>query len=133
MVWGVALVLVVGVLAFAGWVRVAPSDPARWHVTPPVAKDTDRPGGVIRVVAADFAALDRVIRSEPRCTVLAGSVDEGRVTYVLRTALWGFPDYATVEQQGDKLVIWSRLRFGKSDMGVNKARVSRWLAELVRG
>mgnify|MGYP001093812450 CR=1 FL=1 len=133
MVWVFLTALIVGGLGFAGWVRGAPSDPARWHVSPPVARDTDRPGGVIRVVAGDMAALDEIIRAEPRTKVLAGSVAEGRLTYITRSALWGFPDYCTVEQQGGNLVVWSRLRFGRSDMGVNRARVTRWLDRLAQG
>lgn len=122
--------LVLGVLGFAGWVRMAPSDPARWNVAPPASTDTDRPGGVIRVLQGDMAAMDRIIRAEPRTEVLAGSLAEGRITYITRSALWGFPDYCTLNARGGELVIWSRLRFGKSDMGVNKARVTRWIKAL---
>ena len=62
--------------------------------------------------------------------VFAGSVAEGRVTYVTRTKWIGFPDYTTAEQHDDVLRVWGRLRFGRSDFGVNKARVDRWLADL---
>ena len=132
MAWLFLAAMIAGVLGFAGWVRMAPSDPARWHVSPPVARDTDRPAGVVRVVQGDLAALDAIIAAEPRTRRLAGSVDEGRITYITRTALWGFPDYCTVERQNGSLVIWSRLRFGRSDIGVNKARVTRWLADLAQ-
>lgn len=118
------------VLAFAGWVRMAPSDPQRWHRPVPADHDVDRPGGVIRVTSGDLAALDAIVRREPRTEVLAGSVAEGRVTYVTRSKFWGFPDYATLERRGEGVAIWSRLRFGRSDMGVNGKRVARWLAAL---
>ena len=52
------------------------------------------------------------------------------MTYVTRSKWMGFPDYATVKQSGEVLELWSRLRFGTMDQGVNKARVERWLAAL---
>lgn len=130
------LAIVSMVLAFAGWVRAAPSNPARWHVAAPAAQDQDMPGGAIRVLpgqADRLADLDAIIRATPRTQVLAGSLDEGRVTYVTRSKLWGFPDYATVETRDGDLLIHARLRFGSSDMGVNRARVSDWLARLGQG
>ncbi|MFD1508711.1 DUF1499 domain-containing protein [Lacimonas salitolerans] len=130
------LAIVAMVLAFGGWVRAAPSDPARWHVAVPEAQDSDRPGGVIRVLpgqADRLAELDAIIRATPRTRLLAGSVAEGRVTYITRSKLWGFPDYSTVETRDGDLLIHARLRFGSSDMGVNRARVTDWLARLGQG
>jgi len=131
--------LVVSVVALVGlglWVRLAPSDPARWHVPIKGDKDKDFKGGVLRVIAGDaarFAALDEIIRGTARTHGLAGSVAEGRVSYVTRSKLWRFPDYTTVELRGDQIAIYGRLRFGRSDMGVNRARVSGWLKALAQG
>ena len=130
---GVALLAVIGL---AGWVRLAPSDPARWHVAVNGQQDADFPGGVRRVLMGDrqaFVRLDAIIRATARTRVLAGSVSDGRVTYITRSAVWGFPDYTTVELRTDALVIYGRLRFGRSDFGVNRARVEGWLAALVDG
>ena len=82
-----------------------------------------------------LAAFDRVARAEPRVQVLAGSVASGRITYVVRSRLVGFPDYLTVralpaQGGGATLAIFSRQRFGLKDMGVNRARVEAWLAAL---
>jgi uncharacterized protein (DUF1499 family) len=81
-----------------------------------------------------LAAVDRVAMAEPRTVRLAGSPDEGRITYVSRSRVFGFPDYTTVsaiaDEGGTRLVIHARLRFGQSDMGANAARVGRWLAAL---
>ena len=66
----------------------------------------------------------------PRTHVLAGGPDVGLTTYVTRSALWGFPDYTTIAQDGDAIVIRAHLRFGQSDMGVNAARVRSWVAAL---
>ena len=132
------------VAAFALYVRLAPSDPARWHVRPvmPVPGPGDWPerGGfrAQRVVEgkpeAVLAALDAIARATPRTRRVAGSPVEGMVTYRTRSALWGFPDYATVAVApagtGTRLLVHSRLRFGTSDLGVNRARVEGWLAAL---
>ena len=131
-VWlGLAIVAVIA--GFVGWVRVAPSDPKRWHVPVPVAEDRDMEGGVIRVLpgqAERLAELDAIIRNTVRTEVLAGSVDTGRVTYITRSKLWRFPDYTTIEARAGDLLVHARLRFGRSDMGVNRARVRAWLARL---
>jgi len=127
---------VIILLAVAGlllWIRFAPDDVARWHAAPEAAEDRDMEGGVMRAVPGDLAALDAIIRAEPRTHVLAGSVESGLVTYITRSKVIGFPDYTTVQQRGDTLALHARLRYGKSDMGVNKARVERWLAALGQG
>nr|WP_246429327.1 DUF1499 domain-containing protein [Sagittula marina] len=117
------------------WIRLAPSDPAVWHVDPKVTADQDLTSGVRRRVPAedgDFLRLNGLILATPRTEVLAGSVDEGFVTYVTRSMWMGFPDYTTVREEDGVLEIWARLRFGSDDMGVNRARVDGWLAALRR-
>mgnify|MGYP000138538571 CR=1 FL=1 len=124
------LIVVIGGLA---WIRLAPSDPQVWHVDPHVTADQDLAGGVRRRIQGDRAMLsnlDDIIRNTPRTQRLAGSVEDGHVTYVSRSRWMGFPDYTTVMLNGDQLEIWGRLRFGKSDMGVNKARVDGWIEQL---
>lgn len=125
-----ALVVTVAVLAaLAIWVRIAPTDPAAWHRIPDTIPRRHSANSALRETDGSLAALDEIIRATPRTEVLAGSVEEGMITYVTRTALFGFPDYTTVRQDADgKLTIYARSRFGKSDLGVNKARVEGWLA-----
>ena len=120
---GVVLLLA---LAFAAYVRLAPSDPARWHVAVEGAADRDFAGGALRVVeggAARLSQIDGAMRGLARTQVLTGSVAEGRVSYVTRSKWMGFPDYTTVEAREGQVAIYARLRFGKSDLGVNRARV----------
>lgn len=127
--WAV-IALVLGLVAY---VRLAPSALAQWHIAPVAEVDQDLPGGVLRVVATGpegLENLDRIARATPRTSVLAGSVDEGMITYVTRTIWIGFPDYTTVQQDGDTLRIHGRLRFGRRDFGVNKARVDGWLEQM---
>jgi uncharacterized protein (DUF1499 family) len=130
--------LAAALIGFAAYVRLAPSDPTRWHV--PVAVEGQEgtvvslTGGASMRVAGDGAALlarlDAVALATPRTIRLAGSVAEGRITWITRSALWGFPDYITAEAGEDALSVLARLRFGSSDMGVNAARLSDWLARL---
>ena len=79
---------------------------------------------------AVLEALDAVAGETPRTVRLTGSPGEGRITYVTRSRIWGFPDYttaaATPVDGGARLTLLARLRFGGSDMGVNRARVEDW-------
>ncbi len=131
LIWG-AVALVVIIVGLGIWVRIAPSDPARWHVMPEAVTDRDLTGGAMRVVGAGdedgFNRLNQIIQDTPRTQWLAGAVDDGQVTYVTRSKLIGFPDYTTVRLNGKQIEIYGRLRFGRSDLGVNAARLDRWLA-----
>lgn len=132
----VLLVVLVLAVGLAVYVRVAPSDPDRWHVMPDDVTDRDLEGGVMRVVDAGAGGLSRlheIITDTPRTTVLAGSVEEGMITYVTRSKVFGFPDYTTVQQSGGKIRLYGRLRFGKSDLGVNAKRVDGWLNRFRQG
>ena len=130
----IALVLLaaaaVAVVALMAFVRLAPSEPMRWHQMPDTITDRDLDGGAMRRAVGNLAVLDRIIRDTPRTRVLAGSVEQGMVTYVTRSRVFGFPDYTTVRRDGEMLEIYARLRFGRSDLGVNADRVDGWLGRL---
>ncbi|WP_420567113.1 DUF1499 domain-containing protein [Thalassovita sp.] len=129
-------VIVVLVVGIGLYVRLAPSDPAKWHQPINGSADKDFKSGALRVIPGDaevFGALDGIIRATPRTKVLAGSATDSRVTYVTRSALWGFPDYTTLELRDDGIAIVGRSRFGRSDVGVNKARIEGWLQALSKG
>lgn len=150
--WLVPAVLVAFVAA-AVWFRVVDSDPAVWHVDPAVTERTGRDNDVLVAPAGGAAApVDIITEARPvpatdllfqfnaiagnadRTEVVAGSVEEGMITYVQRSAVFGFPDYVTVKavetEGGAALIIWSRSRYGYSDMGVNRKRVEGWLAQI---
>jgi len=144
------LLLIVGGMAY---VRLAPDDPARWHVDPRLGIDggkaelpapdrvvtVDR-GARARIVIADtppedaLARLDAVARATPRTTRLAGSPGEGRITWVTRSLLIGFPDYTTAAAEASgaatTIDLFARQRYGRGDMGVNAARLRDWIARL---
>lgn len=131
----ILLILVVAGLAY---VRLAPSDPATWHQRSSVTAMGEKKfkSGYIwrEAVEGDgsdrLRALDALAQATPRTTLLAGSVEEGQVTYVTRTQWAGFPDYTTISVAEGTLEIHARLRFGQSDLGVNAKRVKSWRAAL---
>ena len=144
-----ALVLafaIIALLALMAWVRLAPVDTAGLNASPAVyGWDHDGPwdevvamegGASLRLSAAMgapddlLARLDAIAMATPRTLRIAGSVAEGRITWETRSRVWGFPDYATAEARPDGLYLHARLRFGKSDMGVNAARLRTWLSQL---
>jgi uncharacterized protein (DUF1499 family) len=147
--WFAGLLVVLGLVGLM-FVRSAGHDPARWHVDPADAMRTGKPNDALAApagttrVEADIvlpfvtrpsaellAALDAVVRAEPRVEVLAGDVGTGNITYVQRSAVIGFPDYISVSavetSAGSSLILWSRSRYGHYDFGVNRARLERWL------
>ncbi|MDT0683725.1 DUF1499 domain-containing protein [Roseicyclus sp. F158] len=129
------------------WIRLAPSCEKDWHVDPKDAVAASgryvvgsqghvpplRLSGTPTEILTD---LDRIAMSSPDTERLAGSPDEGRITYISRSKVFGFPDYTTVAAEsggdGTLLYVFARLRFGRDDMGVNRRRVRAWLAELQR-
>ena len=141
-----AFLAVAGVLAY---IRLAPSDAALWHIDPTTSTDaTPPPCEITRSVdraraaclfpeaapAALLTRLDAIALATPRTRRLAGSAAEGRITWVTRSRLMGFPDYTTAQAtqtpQGTRLDLFARLRFGGADNGVNAARLDTWLPQL---
>ena len=148
----VLLLILAGGMA---WIRLAPDDPARWHVGPGLAIPPSAPPAMVpgpdsvaavtgaawaRVGFQDMSAeealarLDRVALATQRTRRLAGSPQTGRITWVTRSVVFGFPDYTTAEARTEAgLVVvdlHARLRYGRSDLGVNAARLEDWLARL---
>lgn len=145
------------------YVRLAPSDPARWHVNPAPGGGADgAAGGATDGAAGDadpvregaggahavltvpdagpaevLARLDAIALATPRTRRLAGSPDEGMITWITRSAIFGFPDYTTAaaraEGTASVLTLHARQRFGLKDLGVNAARLRDWIARLTDG
>ena len=140
-----ALLLVAGAVAGALYVRLAPSG-SEWHVDPEAAGTTG-PGRWLMAEGGDapplilgappgraLEAFDAVAR-EAGAERLAWEPEAGRATYVDRSRVFGFPDYVSVKAapdgEGTRLAAYSRLRFGREDMGVNRRRLAAW-AEATR-
>lgn len=138
----ILVVLVLLLIAAVAVPRLVSDDPALWHVDPRSVTPPDTPNtylvadhdAVTLPMPPDeaLARLDAIALADPRTKRLFQ--DDGRVTYVQRSAVFGFPDYISVNvapvDGGSSVSIYSRSRFGYSDLGVNKARVERWLGKL---
>lgn len=144
----IKLILLFTLFAAVGlgaYIRLAPSDPARWHEDPRLVTRPASPNfHLIRMVGGDeiprvfqmapdmlAQRIDEIARAEG-AKRLAGSVAAGHMTYVTRTRLMGYPDYTSVliepAGEGAMVLAYARARFGHSDLGVNRARLTRWLA-----
>lgn len=159
MIWILVGVVVFGLVGSVLYVRSLSHDVAQWHVDPVAAPEPSTPnsyrvmpGGEnaapVFAVSDDelSAAFDRVVAAQPRIELLAddrapssagggGPQTSGTVTWVQRSALFGFPDYISVAfLPGDgtqsTLAVFSRSRLGQSDLGVNEKRVTAWLSAL---
>lgn len=132
----IAILLLIALGLLMLYIRLAPSAPARWHVTLTFKQDETLTNGARRMISGDedvLARLDAIIRATPRTELLAGSRDSGHLTYVTRTKFMGFPDYTTVQLTDGTLRLFGRARFGASDLGVNAARIDGWLQALGQG
>lgn len=121
------LVLLVGVAVYVRLAAVDVPEVAQVYVA-----DSDLTGGYVAVREFEgerddvLARLTQVALATPR-TVL---VTDQPLTFVTRSRLFGFPDVSQVTAVDGVLTTKAHLVYGKSDMGVNKARVLAWLAAL---
>lgn len=141
-------ILLLGALLLAGMlilIRVAPLRADRWHIDPEQAPRPSSPNFHMRrdvdgtepahIFSASFdetaAALDRVIMARPNTRRLAGAASDGLVTYVERSRFLGFPDVISLRLTDmgleTRVSVFSKSRYGRSDLGVNRRRVSQIL------
>ena len=114
--------------------RIAPSDPARWHLDPrrearPATPnfhllrmgDGDAPAPIFDLPPQQLAEAFDKIATDSGATRIAGRVADGHMTYLTRSRLMGFPDYTTVLIEpagaGSMLTGFARARFGHSGHG----------------
>jgi uncharacterized protein (DUF1499 family) len=67
---------------------------------------------------------------------LAGDAAQGTLRYVQRSRVLRFPDTINVKVAalpggGSTVLIYSRSQLGRSDLGVNRARIERWIGLIV--
>jgi uncharacterized protein (DUF1499 family) len=82
-----------------------------------------------------FALVRDVAGSQPRTFQAALYPEQLQVHYVNRSAAFNFPDLVMVQVKpdgthGSDLIVYSRSVYGESDLGVNRKRVTTWLAAL---
>ncbi len=93
----------------------------------------DIPAPVIAKPQADvFLAVQQALAGEPGLEQVAGDAAAGTLRYVQRSKLMRFPDTISVQVMpasggGSAVLLYSRSQLGKSDFGVNRARLERWI------
>ncbi|MEM9196894.1 MAG: DUF1499 domain-containing protein [Pseudomonadota bacterium] len=155
----IVFTIVLGALLLSGvavyMIRTVRHTPIeRWHVDPMAVANPPSPNfyrigprGVqtapvddespaYGVSPEDLArALDEFALRQRDTRRIAGQPSDLWMTYVQRTPRLKFPDYISVRVIGlddgrSTVSIFARARFGYGDMGVNRARVLRWLEAL---
>ncbi len=135
-------------------VATAPHDPDMWHEDPLVVATSETPNSFrmapkgstserIDAIAPIYSedpfvlaeAFDEFAMRQRATVRIAGLPPELMMTYVQRSERLKMPDYISVKilDMGDgttSIAIYSRSRYGYADMGVNKARVERWIKAL---
>lgn len=112
--------------------------PNQYLVCPPgfCAEPPDRPAPEFAVSAATLRdRWQTMIASQPRTRDTDRNPEALQYDYVQRSFLFRFPDTITVRfipLSSDRatLAVYSRSRYGHSDLGVNRARIEAWLAAL---
>lgn len=144
--WIIAALAVV-FIAFAVFVRASGGDQA-FHFDPakaeergkqndfivsPTGEGVDLASPVFEMTPdALMARFKEIALAAPNTALVAES--DGYATYVQRSKLMAYPDYISVRaveaEGGSALFVYSRARYGRSDLGVNEKRVSAWLEKL---
>jgi hypothetical protein len=81
------------------------------------------------------ATPDEMIAAEPRVRLVRLDPEHLRLVLIQRSAILNFPDVVTVMfipvgEDRSTIAVLSRSRYGRSDFGVNAARVRNWLEKL---
>jgi uncharacterized protein (DUF1499 family) len=82
-----------------------------------------------------YAAIQAVAAAQPHTYLAAAYPDLRQVHWVVRSAVFNFPDLVTAEASPSgpdaaTLVLYSRSVYGYGDLGANRRRVEAWLAAL---
>jgi uncharacterized protein (DUF1499 family) len=104
--------------------------PAGWALRPDVVTP-------IYPLPADalLATIARVAGAQPRTFRAAVYPDAGQLHWVVRSVVFNFPDLVTAQAMphdpaGSTLLLYSRSMYGYGDFGVNRQRLTVWLAAL---
>ncbi|MCG6883786.1 MAG: DUF1499 domain-containing protein [Silicimonas sp.] len=122
--------------------RLMPVDTEPFHVDPAAAEarrsEVRMVGEDAPVYPADAGAIlaefSAIALADPRVSQVQGSADEGMITFVARSLVFGFRDFITVRAEdvsgGARLSVFARPRINGYDWGVNAERLDRWLGKL---
>ena len=79
-----------------------------------------------------FDVVDMALADEPNLEKIASDEARGTLRYVQRSKLMRYPDTINVRvvalsDGGSTVLIYSRSQLGRRDLGVNRARIERWI------
>jgi uncharacterized protein (DUF1499 family) len=82
-----------------------------------------------------YQAVLAVAAAQPRTYLAAEYPAQRQIHFVARSAVFNFPDLITAQvnaagADGSTLVLYSRSVYGYGDLGVNRQRLTVWLAAL---
>lgn len=115
--------------------------PNQFLVCPPgrCAAPADIEAPTFAVPEADLrASLIRIWSAMPRTRLTAGGPEPstGEIRFVQTSAVFGFPDTISVatwpseDGTASTLAVYSRSLVGRSDLGANEERITKWLSAL---
>lgn len=137
--FGVLVTAVVLAIALAAYSRLKPLPAERFTARPgPQERGQHRLEGGAKYVLPigqlpkngsedGIATLVQIIRETPRTRSV--EVQDG-FAFVTRSRGFGFPDITRVWEADGHLHIHSHLVIGRSDLGVNAARIDSWIKQL---
>jgi len=153
-----AIFLIILTIGAAGglfyYVSTVEHDAAVWHVDPLTVEQSVKPNSfrmappllteeevdaespVYAVNPTLMAkAFDDYVLSQPKTGRIAGSPEEGWMTYVQQSPSLNLPDYVSVKfidlnGGNSTIAVYSRSRFGYDDLGANEKRVLNWVSTL---
>ncbi len=117
------------------WIRFSPNPPDKWHIDPSLeqiktGRSYQKAFTNVFLEAGDVFSVVPALNDE-KAKMIAGSVQQGFVTFLVRTQGMGYPDFLSAKLENDVLYVYSRSRFGNaSDWGRNKRRVVAWKNKL---
>jgi len=120
------------ILAGLAYVRFAPVSPDAAPDVEGAHVDRQSTGGftAVRPLTEDAAIVKERLIQIALATPRTKQLSSDPLRFVTRSLIFGFPDVTDVRIENGMLYIHAHLLFGRSDMGVNKARVLDWLARL---
>jgi len=158
-IFWIAITAIVALLGAVYMIRNVTHDPEVWHVDPltvptpstpnsfrlvpviegyePVTQERiDRESPIYDANPALISqAFDEFVLRQPRTQRIAGTPETGWMTYVQQSEMMRFPDYISVlfldlGNGQSTVAIFSRSRYGHSDLNVNAQRIDKWLEPL---
>lgn len=139
------ILILLAVVAFLIFVRLAPDRAEKAHVDPVVEGATTSASYVLRAPealvfattpGALFDTANAYILHQLHARAIANGPAPLHVTYVVRSRMFRFPDdlsiHAVEAEGGAILAAHSRSRYAGSDLGVNRKRVEDLMDHLAR-